>query len=116
MERQRVRTLRQFDHNRIIDPIRSVILREFGPQASGLNAHQRIQMGIEISRASEDLSCDLIFLDGNAGVFDGLFGQITEKFAERFGAVKRMAVYQPLDFGEELRSVSQSDSGDIDVT
>ena len=75
-----------------------------------------VELRVKIGLTAKNLRCDLIFLDGNAGVFDGLFGQITEKFAERFGAVKRMAVYQPLDFGEELRSVRQSDSGDIDVT
>jgi hypothetical protein len=49
-------------------------------------------------------------------MLDGLFGQIAEKFAERFGAVKRMAIHQTLDFRQELRSVRHGDSGDIDVT
>ena len=46
----------------------------------------------------------------------GLFGEVTKKLAERFGAMERMAIDQTLDFRQELGSVSQRDSGDIDVT
>ena len=66
--------------------------------------------------AAEDLRRDLIFLNRNAGMFYGLSGEVTKKFAERFGAMERMAIDQALDFRQELGPVSQSDSGDIDVT
>jgi hypothetical protein len=57
-------------------------------------------MRIEVCRASEDLGCDLIFLERNAWMFNGVLAEVAEQLAKRFGTMKGMAVDQPLDFDE----------------
>src|SRR5215475_1878457 len=111
-----VASLWDFDNRGVARPFRGIILSEFRTKPSCLHAYHRVQLGIEFRLPAKNLRCNLIFLNGNAGMLDGLFGQVAEKFAKRFGAVKGMARHQTLDFGLELRSVSQSHSGDMSVT
>ena len=73
-------------------------------------------MWVEIGLTAEDFCSDLVFLDGDAWVIDGLFGKVAKKLTKRLRAVERMAVDQTFDFSQELSPVSQGDSGDIDVT
>ena len=56
-------------------------------------------MWIEIRRTAEDLSGDLIFLEGPR-MPQRVVGKIPQQLAKRFGSVKGMAVHQPLDLDE----------------
>src|SRR5215470_19321737 len=111
-----VASLWDFDNRGVAHPFRGVIFSEFGAKPSCLHAYHRIQLGIEVRLSAKNLCCNLILFDGNAGMLDGLFGQVAEKFAKRFGAVKGMARHQTLDLRLELRSVSQSHSGNMSVS
>ena len=57
-------------------------------------------MGIKIGRAAEDLSRDLIFLEGNSGMLQRVVRKIAQQLAKRLGTMERMAVHQPLDLNE----------------
>jgi pyruvate/2-oxoglutarate dehydrogenase complex dihydrolipoamide dehydrogenase (E3) component len=50
-------------------------------------------MGIEIGRAPEDLGRNLILLERDARVLDGVVGEITQQLAERLGPVQGMTAY-----------------------
>ncbi len=96
MKGQGIGTLAQFDNDWVVDSLRCVVLREFGAEAARLYAHERIEMRIKISRPAEDLGGNLIFLECDSRLFDGVFGEITKELAERLGSLKSMAVYQLL--------------------
>ncbi len=102
MEGESVRTFRQFDDNGIGRSFRAVVLRQFDSQATGLNANGGIGGRIEIRRAAEDLSRQLIFLDRSSGMVERLLSQILKHLAQRFRSVKDGAVCELFDFLREL--------------
>ena len=54
---------------------------------------------------AEDLRRNLIFLERNAWVVEGILGQIAEKLAERFGPMEGMACDEPVNLAENLGSI-----------
>jgi hypothetical protein len=104
VESESVRALRKFDNYGVLSALGSVILGKLGAQPPGLHPHQRIQMRIEIRRASKDLSCNLIFLERDPGMFERVVRQIPHQFAKRLGAVQGVAIHEPVNLDEaELR-------------
>ena len=79
-----------------------VVFREFDAKASGLNADRGIALRIESSRAAQNLSRDLVFLQRDTGMIEGVFCQIPKEFAEGFRAVKAMAFGKSLYLLEAL--------------
>jgi len=72
-----VTTLWHFDNGGVVRTFGAVILGEFRAEAASLDTDHRVELRVEVSLTAKDLCCDLIFLDLNAGMFDGLFGEVT---------------------------------------
>ena len=64
MKGKNVSTLRQFHPDGIFGAFGGIILSQLGAETPGLYTDGRIQLRIEISRASEDFGGNLIFLQG----------------------------------------------------
>jgi hypothetical protein len=47
-------------------------------------------LGIESLRAAQNFGGNLVFLKGETGMIEGMFGQITQEFAERLGTMQAM--------------------------
>ena len=97
MESQSVRALGQLHQDRVFAALRSVIFGKFGAQASGLDPNEGVQMRIEIARTPENFGGDLIFLQRQSGMLDGMVGEVPQEFAQRLRTVKSMAIYQLLN-------------------
>ena len=59
-------------------------------------------MRVESRRATEDLSGDLILLERDAGMIEGVFGEVAKQFAERFRGVEAMTINKFLYLLEAL--------------
>ncbi len=102
LERQRIRSLRNFYKDWIIDPIVRIILRQFDAQPSSLYADRGIALRIEARRAPQNFGGDLIFLERDTGMIEGVFCEITEESAQGFRAVEAMAFGKSLYLLEAL--------------
>jgi len=90
MKGERVGALGNFDHDGIVGALLRVVLGELDAEASGLDADGGIALRIETNGAAENFSCDLVFLERDAGVIERMFGEVAKEFAERFGSVEAM--------------------------
>lgn len=88
----------------VFPTFRLVVRGKFGAKAACLDAHQRVQLGIEVGRTAEDLGGNLVFLHWRAGMIQSLLGEKMKQLAERLRAVKSLAVHEFFDLSEELRS------------
>ena len=80
------------------DRIELPFLGEFGTQAASLYADHRVDLGIEIILPAKYFSGDLIFLEWSAWMIEGVFGDITKKFAKGLRTVQDGAAGQLLYF------------------
>jgi hypothetical protein len=48
-------------------------------------------LGIEAGGPSQDFCGNLVLLEGDAGVVQGMFGEVAKQLTQRFGAVQAMA-------------------------
>ena len=103
MKGQRIGSLWEVEHDMVFPTFRFVVRGKFGAKAACLDAHQRVQLGIEIGRTAEDLGGDLVFFNWCAGMIQSLLGEKMKQLAERLGAVKSLAVHELFDLPEELR-------------
>jgi len=62
-------------------------------------------MRIEIAGPTENFGGDLIFLQGQSRMLDGVVGEVAEKLAERLLTVKSVAIYQLLNLEESRLNV-----------
>jgi hypothetical protein len=79
-----------------------VILAQLYPKPSGLNSDGGIALRIETRGASQHFGRNLVFLQSDAGVIEGVFREITEQLAEGFRAVEAMAFGKSLYLLEAL--------------
>src|SRR5450631_814779 len=82
VEREGVRSLRDFDDEGIVGPLMGVVLGELDPQASGLHTDRGVTLGVKPNGAPQNLGGDLVFLKRYAGVVERMFGQVAEQFAK----------------------------------
>jgi hypothetical protein len=106
MERKRVCPLGQFNQDGILGAFGSVIFGDLRAEPSRLHANQRIQLRIKLGRSAENLSRNLIFLERDSRFADRVVCKIAKKLAERLGAVKSMAVNQPVNFDQARLNAS----------
>ena len=62
-------------------------------------------MRIEIAGPTENFGRDLILLQGQSRMLDGVVGEVPEKLAQRLRTVKSVAIYQLLDLVESRLNV-----------
>ena len=92
MERERVRTLGEFDDDGIVGTFLRVILGQLHTQASRLHPDRGITLGIESRRAPKDFGGDLVLLESDARVIEGMFGEVAEQLAQGFRSVQAMTI------------------------
>ena len=99
MEGENVSAFGQIHPDRVVSrSVATVILGEFGTKAPSLYADHRVDLGIEIILSAKYFSGDLIFLEWSAWMIEGVFGDITKKFAKGLRTVQDGAAGQLLYF------------------
>src|SRR5215469_1897626 len=111
VEAQRIGAVRQFDDNVVGDSFVAVVVEKLQTEATGLHANGGIGLRVEVFRASEDFSGDLVFLQGNAGLRQGMVGQVAEQFTQGFGLAQCVTVNEFLNLAETAFSISQRNCG-----
>jgi hypothetical protein len=82
LEHQNVRALRDFDHDRVVGAFVCVILGQFHSETPSLNANGGIALGIEYRRTAQHLSRNLVFLERDPRMIQGMLRQIAQELAE----------------------------------
>jgi hypothetical protein len=95
----------KFHDNGIFKSVRAIKLGELGAQAAGLDANHGVELRVKISRTPKDFGGDLEFLDGGAGVIDGVPRQIAKQFAKGLRAMQSVAAYEPVNLLEKMLPV-----------
>src|ERR1700686_410871 len=90
VERERVRALGNLDQNGIVRTLMRVILCQLDAQAPSLNPDCRVALGVESGRSSQNLGGNLVLLQSDARMIQGMFREVTQQFARRFRAVQAM--------------------------
>jgi hypothetical protein len=103
-----ISSLGHFQHERVVNPLRRVVLRQFGAKAARLDSHHGIKVGVKVFLATEDLGSNLVFLRRYTGMFKRMVRQILEQLAERLRAVQSTAAEQLLEVRELLGPISHS--------
>ena len=116
VEGDNVGAARKLDDDGIRFAVGIVVLGELDSETPGLDPDHGVQLRIEVSRAPENLGRNLILLDRGPWVIQGMFGQITEEFAQGFRAMQGMTVHQLVDLREILLSIGQSGPHDTRLT
>src|SRR5207245_2613589 len=96
------RTLGQLDHNGVFGTLVRVILRQLHAQPSRLYTYGGVALRIEAGRPAQNFRGDLVFLQGGAGMIEGVFGEVMKEFAEGFGATQAMTINKLLYLLEAL--------------
>jgi len=78
MKSQGVGTLGKLDQNRIIRSFVRIVLRQLYSQAPGLNPDGGIALWIESGRTAQNFGGNLVLLEGEAGMIEGVLGQVTK--------------------------------------
>jgi hypothetical protein len=78
VECQAVRALRNLNQNRIVSAVLGIVFGQLHAEASGLYANGGITLWIESGRPPQYLGGDLVFLQSNAGVIEGVFGEVAQ--------------------------------------
>ena len=102
MERKRVGPFRQLDHNRVLWRFVGVVFFQLHAQSPSLHSNRRVALRVKSGRPPQNLSCDLVLLDGHSAMIESPFGEVAEQFAEGFGATKAMTINKPIYLLEEL--------------
>src|ERR1019366_1339348 len=92
METKSVNAVRHFHHDGVRSPFMTVVVEQLQAQPASLNTNCRIGLWIEVVRPPKNFRRNLIFLQRNAGMGDGMVRQIPKQFAERLGFAKSMTV------------------------
>ena len=92
VERERVRALGEFDDDGVVQTLLPIELSELHAQAPGLNADGGIALGIESGGAAEDFGRDLVFLQREARMIQGMLGEVAEQLAQGFRGVQAMTI------------------------
>ncbi len=116
MERERVRPLGNLDHNRIFGALLRIVLGELYSQAPRLHADRGITLRIESGRSAQNFGGNLVFLQGDAGMIQGVFGEVAQQFAQRFGAVQAMTFNKLIYLLEALLSSDRESVRDSHIT
>ena len=77
-ECQDVGTFREFNEDGILSPIGVVVFSQLRTKPPRLNADHGIYLRVEVCRASEDLSRNLVFLDGRSRMVQGMLSEISK--------------------------------------
>jgi hypothetical protein len=91
MERQSVRPSGDLYDDCVVDAFVRIVFAKFDPEASRLNPYRRVTLRVESRWPAQYLRRNLVFLQGNSGVIEGVFSEVAQQFAEGFGRVKAMA-------------------------
>jgi len=81
MKGERVRAAREFDDDWVAGPLVRVIFGQFYSQTSGLDADGGVALRIKANGTPQNLGGDLVLLQGDAGVIEGVLSEVAEKFA-----------------------------------
>jgi len=72
VEREGVSALGKFDSNGVGGAFAGIVLGEFSAQAASLDADHGIDGGVKIGGPAELFCSNLVFLNGAAGMLDGV--------------------------------------------
>src|SRR5277367_940654 len=75
----------QTDSHRVIRPSSSIVVLEPLPQGMGRDAHDGVQLGIKIVRATEGLNRNVVLLDFGGCSFEVLFADKGQKAHQVIG-------------------------------
>src|SRR5580658_7327273 len=101
MDDHRVGASRDLNDDLVLRSRPGIVFRQLCPQTAGLDPHGRIEARIEISRATEDLGCDLILLDRTSLLIHRMARQILKQMAQRLRAAEYVTLDDSANFGEE---------------
>ena len=73
-------------------------------------------MGIEARRSAQDFGGDLVFLEGNSGMIERMFGEVAQQFAQRFRGVQAMAFNKFIYLLEALLPADRETVSDSHIT
>ena len=107
MERNGVGALGDLDQYGIVYALMRVVLGELYAKASGLHPHSGVALRIESCRAAQDLGRDLVFLERDPGVIEGVLGQIAKQLAQRFRTAEAMTIGKLIYLLEALFSTER---------
>src|SRR5258708_34249479 len=88
MERKRIGTLGHFHQDGVFRPFMGVILRQLYSEPPGLDPDRGVALRIEPGRPTEHLGRNLILLECDTWVFEGVLREIPQQFAQRFEAAQ----------------------------
>src|SRR5258707_14864344 len=92
MERKRIGTLGHFHQDGVFRPFMCVILRQLYSEPPGLDPDRGVALRIEPGRPAEHLGRNLILLECDTRVIEGMLREITQQFAQRFRAAQAMTI------------------------
>ncbi len=88
MESKEICSFGNFDKEIIASAEGAEVLPQLRSQPTGLHSDGGIELGIELTRPSEDLRGDPVLLDRYSGILNCLMRQIPQQLAKRIGAVQ----------------------------
>ncbi len=97
-ERRRVAVLRQRDADRVDAALAVVVLDQAAAQPSGLHAHERIGLGVELGRLAEHLDRDRIALEPIRAAREGLL----DDEPQELGRPARLREYRAAEHSRKL--------------
>jgi hypothetical protein len=107
VEGQHIRAPWKLNDDGILGTVRSIVFAELNAQATCLNAHHRIQLGIKVRGSAKDLGRYLVFLNWSSGMIEDVLCKVTEELAQGFGAMQDVAIDQLVDLPEILLAFGQ---------
>ena len=99
LERRNVAAARQLDEHRIAAAQREVVVFEPAAQAARLDAHRRIDLGVERSPATEHVGRERVLLQAMGSPLQGLLHQEAQKLPRALGGRELGARENPLHLG-----------------
>src|SRR5580704_12029737 len=109
MEGEDIVAFGHFDQDRVVRPLRGVVLREFGAQAPGLHADHGVEVRVKVLLAPKDFGRNLVLLWRGTRMLQGMIGEVAQELAKRLRAMERMAGKKFLDLDEIMGSLRHGD-------
>jgi hypothetical protein len=81
-----------------------------------LHAYRGVTLRIEPDRPAQNLGGNLVLLKGDTGVIQGVFGEVAQQFAQRFGTVQAMTFNKFIYLLEALFPTERKSVSDSHIT
>jgi len=116
VEQESIGAFRNLNDDGIVRSLVRIVLGKFHPQASSLDAHRGVALGIESDRTPKNLGSDLVLLQGDARVIQRMFGKVPKELTEGFGCVEAMAFNKFIYLLEALLPTDRETVRDSHIT